>query len=142
MDLSDIARAAGLAQGFLQTIPHVEVRKSPIHGVGLFTLKPLANGHVLVRLDGQRVSIVEAPGVLFTLEWNALSQTELLVRGIRTSYGYINHSRTPNLAIDPATQEIRAVREITASEELLLDYLAQPLPEAYLRDPRAEYLKQ
>ncbi len=142
MEISDIAKAAGLAQGYLATIPHAEVRKSPIHGLGLFATRALNTGDVLTRLDGQRISIIDAPGVLFTLEWNALTHTDLLVRGIRTSYGYINHSRTPSLAIDDRSQEIRALRRIEADEELLLDYLAQPLPEAYLRSPAAEYLKR
>lgn len=141
MNLSDIAHAAGLTQGYLATISHADVRKSPVHGLGLFTTRALNVGDVLTRLDGQRISIVDAPGILFTLEWNALTQTELLVRGIRTSYGYINHSRKPNLAIDERTQEIRALRRIEIGEELLLDYLAQPLPEVYLRNPAAEYLR-
>jgi len=142
MDLSDIARAAGLAHGYLQTVPGADLRPSSIHGVGLFTVNALHDGHILARLDGQRVSILEAPGVLFTLEWNAISPTLLLVRGIRTSYGYINHSRRPNLVIDLESMELRAARFIPAGEELLLDYLAQPLPEPYLSHPSAEYLKR
>lgn len=142
MNLSDIARAAGLAHGYLPTIPNAAVRNSPIHGLGLFNTHPLNSGDVLTRLDGQRIVVAYAPGVLFTLEWNALTKTELLVRPIRTSYGYINHSRMPNLAIDDRTQEIRALRRIDAGEELLLDYLDQPLPEAYLNHPNAEYLRR
>ncbi len=141
MDIDSIATLVGLQRGHLDTIPGTDVRPSPIHGRGLFARTRIPAGRVLVRLDGQRLAIDDAPGALEALEWNAVSTSELLVRPIRTSYGFVNHSRTPNVRIDPASFDMIAMQEIAPDAELLINYLDQPLPDAYLRLPAAEYLR-
>lgn len=142
MDIDSIARAIRLDLGYLRTIAQATPSPSPIHGTGLFANADLAPGTVLTKLDGQRVTTSEAPGVLFALEWNAVSKSELLVRAIRTSYGFINHSRTPNLRIDGGTMTLKVLTPVASGEELLLDYLEQPLPDAYLSNANADYLRR
>jgi hypothetical protein len=66
------------------------------------------------------------------LEWNALSPTRLLVRPLRTSYGYINHSVDPNVLVGETGFSLRAKRAIATGEEFTMDYFAQPVPQAYL----------
>jgi hypothetical protein len=141
MDLDAIARAIQVERGCLETSPRARVGPSPIHGRGLFAEAPIGQGAVLVALDGQRVSLADAPGVLFALEWNALSRTALLVREIRTSYGFINHSRAPSVRIDADRMVLVAACAGAPGAELLLDYLDQPLPAAYLAHPSAEFLR-
>jgi hypothetical protein len=116
------------------------VQPSPIHGQGLFAETRVEPGTVLAKLDGQVVSPAEAPGVVLALEWNALSPERLLVRPIRTSYGFINHSRTPNLRIHDLA--VVATSTIAPDSELLLDYLEQPLPADFLAHPSSEYLRR
>jgi hypothetical protein len=77
------------------------------------------------------VEVAAYPGVTDTLEWNALDPHHLLVRGLRTSYGYINHSVRPNVAIDDDGRTLRTCEAVTAGAEFTMDYLAQPVPAGY-----------
>jgi hypothetical protein len=130
-----------LGSVFIETITEVELRPSPIAGQGLFTLRPRAAGEVLCLLDGQVVDARKHPAVMEKLEWNALSPTQLLVRPLRTSYGYINHSTTPNVIVDEQGRSLRTARAIAAGEELTMDYFAQPVPAEYLNSAEAKRLR-
>jgi hypothetical protein len=116
----------------IDTIPGSIVAESPIHGRGLFTVRAWSAGEVIATLDGQVVDVTRHPAVIDALEWNALTTELLLVRPIRTSYGYINHSIHPNVDIDDDGRTMRARHDIAAGRELTIDYFAQPVPEAYL----------
>lgn len=117
---------------YLPTIEAAELRPSRISGQGLFTLRPRKAGELLCRLDGQIVDPRHFPKVMEELEWNALSPTALLVRPLRTSYGYINHSLTPNVVVSPDGLQLLTCRSLEAGEEFTMDYFSQPVPQAYL----------
>lgn len=125
----------------IETIPDTEVAPSPTQGRGLFARRAWAEGDVLAELDGQVVDITRYPAVM-QLEWNALSPERLLVRPVRTSYGFMNHSRTPNVAIDDDGITMRASRAIEPGDELLLDYFAQPVPKRFLASEEAAILRR
>lgn len=125
----------------LQTIPDTLVGPSPTQGRGLFAERAWAEGDVLAELDGQVVDVVEYPAVE-ALEWNGLTPELLLVRPIRTSYGFINHSPTSNVAIDDDGVTMRAGCPIAPGDELLIDYFATPVPDAYLTSEEAAALRQ
>jgi uncharacterized protein len=132
---------AFLEAPFIETIGDAELRPSPIAGKGLFSLRPRADGEILCVMDGQEVDPRHHPRVMEQLEWNALSPTRLLVRPLRTSYGYINHSIEPNVMVDEAGFTLRTCRAIAVGEEFTMDYFAQPVPEAYLKSAEALRLK-
>ncbi len=123
------------------TIPGTTVGPSPTQGRGLFAERAWAEGDVLVELDGQVVDVVEYPAVE-ALEWNGLTSALLLVRPIRTSYGFMNHSPTPNVAIDDDGVTMRACRPIAPGDELLIDYFATPVPDAYLASAEGAVLRR
>ncbi|HEX5944856.1 MAG TPA: alpha/beta fold hydrolase [Acidimicrobiales bacterium] len=125
----------------LHTMSGTEVRDSQVHGRGLFATARFGAGTQLGALDGQVVDPAENPAVVDALEWNALSPTALLVRPIRTSYGFMNHSDHPNVAVDADGRHVRAREIIEAGEELTVDYFAQPVPEHYLRSAEARRLR-
>jgi hypothetical protein len=126
---------------YIETITDAMVAPSVIHGLGLFTTRARMQGDELCRLDGQEIDPARWPQILHSLEWNAITPERLLVRALRTSYGYINHSTAPNLSIDPSGRSVFALCDIAPDRELLLDYTKQPLPGAYLADARAAYLR-
>lgn len=125
----------------IETIAEAELRPSTIAGRGLFTLRARAADEILGVLDGQLVDPRQHPQVMEELEWNALSPTLLLVRPLRTSYGYINHSTEPNVIIDDRGRLMRTARAIAAGEEFTMDYFAQPVPDAYLASAEAKRLQ-
>jgi hypothetical protein len=106
----------------------------------LFTTRARAAGELVCVLDGQRIDLDHFPEVL-DLEWNALTHRVLLVRAMRTSYGYINHSVNPNLVIDGDGTRLVTTRAIAAGEELTLDYFAPPVPPEFLASDEAALLR-
>ena len=125
----------------VENIAGAEVAPSPIAGRGLFARRAWAPGDVLGVLDGQVVDAARYPAVVDALEWNALDPQRLLVRALRTSYGFMNHSPAPSVAIDPDGRVMRACRPIAPGDELTLDYFAQPVPPAYLASAEAAALR-
>lgn len=127
--------------GFRQTIPDTAEGASSFNNRGLFTTIARAAGDVLCRLDGEVVAHDDDYDLLNTTEWNAIDDHRILLRRTPTSYFLINHSPTPNLTIDPHTHELRAKTAIEKDTELLLDYLENGFPQAYLRTDRCAYLR-
>ena len=125
----------------IETILGTTVGSSSIQGRGLFAQRAWAAGEVLTVMDGQVVDVTRYPGVIDALEWNALSPERLLVRAVRTSYGFMNHSSRPNTSIDDDGRTLRANQAIVSGDELTLDYFAQPVPEAYLASAEAVALR-
>ena len=121
------------------------IDRSQIHGFGLFAGANIRNGTMLGILDGQVMAwdlydrivdhfqreITGFASELF-MEWNALSETVLLVRPFRTKYSLINHCRKPNLKLHRDPLRVMTARDISRNEELLLDYRDEPLRESYL----------
>jgi hypothetical protein len=132
LTLQSVLELAGRPEAYLRTIDEVELRPAEDKGMGMFSTRARAVGELVCKLDGQVVDSDLYPELMHALEWNALSERLLLVRAVRTSYGYINHAREPNLCIDPDGVHMRVRRAIAAGEELTLDYLAPPVPRAYL----------
>ncbi len=137
----------------LDNIHGTEIKTSPVHGRGLFATRDLHAGEVLGVLDGDRISADEMAkrekninantpnkNAMIVLEWNALPDGEFLIRRKRTKYGFINHSRAPNLELRGFPIEVVVIEEIAAGRELLLDYRKEPLPEDYLNGHGSTYL--
>lgn len=112
-----------------------EVRSSPIHGIGVFVLAPVAAGEIVWQFD---------PGIDHRHPLTWLDSQPPHVRAHCKTYGvvsldgafiylggdhtmFLNHSDTPNLV--PCDDVLRnsdgvvvAARNIAAGEELTIDY--------------------
>ena len=105
--------------------PDVEVRGSPIAGVGLFAKAAIRAGEVVSRLGGQLVSRAELTQLLVSADQYVNTITVAddlhLVLPQWSLNGYGNHSCDPNLWwVDAYT--LAARRDIAAGEELTNDY--------------------
>lgn len=135
----------------IDNILFTEISKSNIHGFGLFAKKDFKIGEIICILDGQtmdwdfydelckKIDLKEYQNYIF-MEWNVLSQNTLLVRAFRTKYSYINHSKTPNVALKYNPLRIEAIRNIKNNEEILIDYSKEPLKQSYLQDQEKQFL--
>ena len=108
------------------------VRKSPIHGRGVFALQPIPKGTRLMEYTGERISHEEADDrygeehehsphtMLFAVD----DETVIDATHHGSSARYINHSCGPNCeAIDEDGRiYIEALRDIRPGEELTYDY--------------------
>jgi hypothetical protein len=113
---------------------------SNIQGLGLFSADHLNKNEVLFKLFGDVVHLPKDARYSFSGEWNALDNNTLLKRSVRTSYGFINHSRHPNCKVDFENLQVQAIKDIKIGEEIFLDYRDEPLPEAYIIEHGASYL--
>lgn len=105
------------------------VRRSPIHGMGLFAAIPYRRGQRIGTYRGPRTRR-DGPHVLWLAEeepredLGALADLGLEPRAIgidgRNALRYVNHSRTPNAAF--YAEELVALRAIAAGEEITFHY--------------------
>jgi len=113
----------------------VEVRASPIHGLGVFAARPIARNALVTYYDGERVSWDEAKA---RAAWVRASCTHMrsvafgheAIDGLRAPLpgrgvgSLCNHARPANAAYWTRDDVvwIKAARDIECGEEVLVDY--------------------
>jgi SET domain-containing protein len=110
--------------------PDIDVRPSPIAGLGLFAIGPIAAGTVVSRLGGHLVSAAALrelltaaardPGSPYIDTITVDADLHLVLPPGRPNH-YGNHSCDPNLWW-VSTYELASRRDIAAGEELTNDY--------------------
>jgi len=133
----------------IDNISNTVIKKSDIHGEGLFSTNDITKNSVLCLLDGQYLSYTFVKKVqskqtdkegFLNLEWNQINNDLLLVRIHPTKYRYINHSRNPNCRVLKEPMRLVAIKNISNGEELTLDYREEELGDEYLLDHGISYL--
>lgn len=105
----------------------LEVRPSPIHGKGVFSIKPIAIDEIVWIRSGNVVSYTEANHIDSTLgdfslqveEEYFLSPTS--IENLNNTAIFFNHSCNPNVRIDGQITFV-ANRPINPNEELTVDF--------------------
>ncbi len=115
--------------GQIKRSADLRVRKSPVHGSGVFVLKPVQKGARIIEYTGQRVRWSSIPAEVddFRTYYFGLDNNRDV---IDPSVGgneaqWINHSCEPNCDTIEDRQGrvfIRALRKIRPGEELFYDY--------------------
>jgi SET domain-containing protein len=127
---------------------YLKVRKSPCHGLGVFTTRAVPKGTRLLEYLGERISNAEATRryyaspepdafvLLFTVNRSVVIDGGVGGRAAR----YVNHSCEPNCEADEYDGRIfiESIRDIAAGEELTYDYNVSP-PRPLPRDWRRRY---
>jgi hypothetical protein len=126
----------------------IQVRRSGVHGKGVFALQDLAEGETLIEYVGEVISWDEAqdrhphdpqdPNHTFYFHVNEDRVIDALFGG--NSSRWINHSCKPNCEADEDNDRIfiKALRNIKAGEELNYDY-GLIIDEPYTKKLLAEY---
>jgi SET domain-containing protein len=115
-----------------QTPPAFEIRKSGVHGLGAFALRPIKKGERVVEYLGDRVTHAEADRRYEDHDEND-NHTFLFIVDKKTVIDagvggndarFINHSCDPNCesVISKRRVFIEAIRDIATGEELGYDY--------------------
>lgn len=125
----------------------IQVRRSPVHGRGVFALRPIEAGERIIEYTGERISWPEAlrrhphdpqqPTHTFYFQLEGGDVIDALHGG--NSARWINHSCAPNCEAmeDDGRIFIHALRPIEAGEELNYDYglvIDEPLTEQLKTD--------
>jgi SET domain-containing protein len=110
----------------------IQVRKSGVHGKGVFALKPVAAGTRLIEYTGARISWPEAqrrhphdpadPNHTFYFHIDDKHVIDANVGG--NASRWINHACDPNCQADEIDGRvfIKALRDLQPGEELFYDY--------------------
>jgi SET domain-containing protein len=126
----------------------IQVRRSGVHGKGVFALQDIAEGETLIEYVGEVISWDEAqdrhphdpedPNHTFYFHVNEDRVIDALFGG--NSSRWINHSCAPNCEADEDNDRIfiKAIRNIAAGEELNYDY-GLIIDEPYTKKLKAEY---
>lgn len=111
--------------------PETYVKKSSIHGYGLFASKKFHKGDVIVQFGNPNFWKKKDYFGLTEEEKDArwyvmLNINQCLITDKRTNFSFINHSTVPNTYVDLKNFWVVASREIQKDEEIVLDYTTQP----------------
>ena len=126
----------------------IQVRRSGVHGKGVFALSPLARGERVIEYKGQLISWPEAlrrhphdpsdPNHTFFFH---LDDAHVIDAGVGGNAArWINHACAPNCEADEENGRvfIRALRKIRPGEELFYDY-GLTIDERYTPKLKREY---
>jgi hypothetical protein len=119
----------------LSTSDLIEVRRSNVHGLGVFAMKPIAKGTRIIEYVGERVSHNEADRRYEEKDAND-SHTFLFIVDSKTVIDagvdgndarFFNHSCDPNCesTVEKRRVYIEAIRDIEPGAELTYDYQIQ-----------------
>jgi SET domain-containing protein len=126
----------------------IQVRRSGVHGKGVFALAPIAEGERIIEYVGEIISWKEAqrrhphnpddPNHTFYFHVDDKRVIDAAVGG--NSARWINHSCEPNCEADEQDGRvfIKALRDIRPGEELSYDY-GLIIDERYTPKLKAEY---
>jgi uncharacterized protein len=124
-----VSRPAG------EEAPPIEVRESPLHGLGVFATARIARGTRIIEYCGERVSHEEAdhrydhkhPGDNHTFLFIVDARTVIDAGVDGNEARFVNHSCEPNCesVIERGRVFIDAIRTIEGGEELTYDYQIQ-----------------
>jgi hypothetical protein len=110
----------------------LQVRKSGVHGKGVFALQPLSAGQTIIEYTGETISWAEAlrrhphdpsqPDHTFYFHIDDEHVIDGKVGGNLSRW--INHACSPNVEADDSSGRVflLALRDIEAGEELFFDY--------------------
>lgn len=111
-----------------RTAADCEVQPSPIHGFGLFTRSALPEGTVILEMEGEVVPASKlADTFIASGHWQGLAPGLCLVSALKTSFAFVNHSKTPTARVELETRRLRAVKPLHSGEEITLDYDLEPM---------------
>ncbi|HEX7639690.1 MAG TPA: SET domain-containing protein-lysine N-methyltransferase, partial [Burkholderiaceae bacterium] len=110
----------------------IQVRRSGVHGKGVFAVRDIEAGEVLIEYTGERITWAEAldrhphdplqPDHTFYFHIDESCVIDANVGG--NAARWINHACSPNCEADEVDGRIfiQALRDIEAGEELFYDY--------------------
>lgn len=116
----------------IKNIKNTEVRKSSIHGWGLFATKEIAKNTLMCVLDGQVLSMIEYKEFINSEEYSKkcfvekvhLERDRVLAIPFRTQYSFINHDKKEMLTTTVKDDKvlIYAKKVISRGEEITSKY--------------------
>jgi len=101
--------------------PHLQLRDSGTHGLGVFATAPIASSTLVITHRGIARSITIVPDEMRAMQ---IGPGLWLCQDVDNDSpdNYLNHSCQPNVGFTQGTLSMYALRDIDAGEEILWDY--------------------
>ncbi len=100
----------------------IEIKQSPIHGMGAFAAKAFKKGETVIVWDASRALSLEEFDALPKEQKPYVANLGGKLVLMHSPAKFINHSCTPNITPAGEGRDV-ALRDIEAGEEILADYL-------------------
>ncbi len=100
----------------------LEIKKSQVHGKGVFATEGLPKGTLVDRIAGRPRHYSSIPAALLLRRSFEVSKDNYVVAKKGSVGWFLNHSDRPNCTYDIQTREIATKKKIRKGEELTLDY--------------------
>ncbi|HUI23959.1 MAG TPA: SET domain-containing protein [Nitrososphaerales archaeon] len=100
----------------------LEIKKSPIHGRGVFATVRIPKTTVVEEIKGEAQCYSKIPSALLLRRGMEVSKDVYIVPAEGSVGWFLNHANRPNCTYDISTREIRATKDISRGEELTIDY--------------------
>ena len=102
--------------------PGLEIKKSKIHGQGIFAMEVLPKGTAVERLAGRPLHYSRISAALLLRRSFEVSKDTYVVAKKGSACWLLNHSDRPNCNYNIRTRKITTTRRVRKGEELTLDY--------------------
>jgi len=100
----------------------LEIKKSKIHGKGVFATEGIPKGSVVDRIAGRPQHYSSIPAGLLLRRSLEVSKDHYVVPAKGSVAWFLNHSDRPNCTYDISARAITTTRKVPKGEELTLDY--------------------
>lgn len=109
---------------------NLELKPSKVHGLGVFTQESIKRGAAVYRHDPKldliltatRFARLDQRDQALILHYGGIDKRLRRYRLPYDNLRFLNHSDSPNVGYDEATDQIIALRDISPGEEILQDY--------------------
>jgi len=121
--------------------PQCAVGQSQFQGQGLFTLKQIKKGEIVIDYNNtstlwEKVKFEDMPSInKESCWWVGIDTKYCLLASPESSFMRANHSRNPNLQWYPKEKILLAIGDIKAGEELTFDYRLEIASQAIKQNP-------
>lgn len=101
--------------------PHLELRDSGTHGLGVFATAPIARGTLVITHRGIERHLTHVPDDMRAMQ---IGPGLWLCQDLENDSpdNYLNHSCEPNVGFVEGSLSMFALRDIAVGEEILWDY--------------------
>ena len=100
----------------------LEVRESPIHGLGVFAAGAISAGATTATVTGEPKHYSLFPQDLLLMRGFEVAEDTYIVPDRESPAWSFNHSNAPNCRYSVETRTVTALRDISPGEELTIDY--------------------
>lgn len=110
------------------TAHHCNVKTSNIHGLGLFAKTEIQSEDIILEIQGNKIETNNlGDDFIAGGHWQRIAPGRCLISKEKTSFAFVNHSKTPTAKVDLENLRLVARQKIQPNVEITVDYDLEPM---------------